>query len=286
MGIAVQPVIPSFVALLALSACFVDPGTATGASGMTTMGSTTAVDAASTGVMSGTEPALTSSSSSSSSSSSASDPVGSDGTTGAACVAGGGDCTGPGASCCGCLSCEDGTCAAGPGACAACQSCDGQGACVPAGEGTMCSPAADPCSGRVWGAVNGECFAFAAAQGSCGPQGDCIPQACEAKGELVFSCPQCVLSKHGCLPGVALGSFDVGDFCHLNAETTNCGIECVDNGVGSEVKHKSCNSKGKCTTIESMNCGLYACDGDQQCHTSCMTAAQCVLSKCIEGKCG
>lgn len=284
MGIAVQPAVPAFAVLLALSACFVDPGTATGASGMTTAGSTTAIDATSTGVTS-TGQALTSSSSSSSSSpSSGSDPVGTDATTGAACVAGGGDCTGPGASCCDCLSCDNGTCA-GPSTCTACQTCDSQGACVPAGEGTMCSPAVDPCSGRAWGAVNGECFAFAAAQGSCGPQGDCLPQQCEAQGALVFSCPQCVLDKHACLPGADLGSFDIGGFCHLNAETPNCGVECVDNVLGSEIQHKSCNSKGKCATLDSMNCGLYTCNGDQ-CNTSCMSAAQCTaFSKCTAGKC-
>lgn len=282
MGIEVQPAAPAFAVLLALSACFVDPGTVTGASGMTGTGSTTAVEVTSTAVTTSGGPAFTSSASSSG----ASDPVGTDATTGAACVAAGGDCTGPGASCCGgCLACVNGTCAADPSACGPCQACDGQGGCAPEREGATCSPAVDPCSGRAWGAVNGECFAFAAAQGSCGPQGDCVPQQCEAQGALVFSCPQCVLDKHACQAGADLGGFTVAEFCHLNEETADCGVECVNNGLGAQVKHKSCNSKGKCTALGTTDCGLYACNG-AQCYTSCMSAAECVLSKCIAGKCG
>ncbi|MBK7824987.1 hypothetical protein [Nannocystis sp.] len=55
--------------------------------------------------------------------------------------------------------------------------------------------------------------------------------------------------------------------------------------LASEVKHKIYNNKGKCTTLDSMNCGLYTCEAGQ-CNTSCTGAGQCVaFSMCTAGKC-
>jgi hypothetical protein len=189
-------------------------------------------------------------------------------------------------ACCGCGTCQDGICLPDSGQCGPCEECQDTG-CVPLPAGKDCTPpGSDTCSDKLWGLMDGDCFANGPLLGTCDDQGTCNEQACDVKGELLVDCDaSCIKDPGECQQGEPL-EFDAMKLCEFDGTTEACNTKCVPNVNGDFTYVNSCHA-GLCEEDSKTPCGNYRCRDDLQgCQTSCMDANDCVFTKqCVNGVC-
>jgi hypothetical protein len=191
-----------------------------------------------------------------------------------------------GDTCCGCLTCENGTCVASDATCGACQACTATGACAPVEPGTACIVDSDTCSATVWGVDSKTCYASATAPGQCDAGGNCVGGTCDGQGDAIVSCisPLCV-DATACVAGGEAAK--VTGFCVEIGETGGCDTVCQNTIDGGVIKKRQCAAGGACQLLEEISCGAFKCDGQTACkkdcdaETDCAATASCVLGICM-----
>ncbi|MBL9103531.1 MAG: hypothetical protein JNL82_21470 [Myxococcales bacterium] len=273
--LAWQPVVASVV-LLAVSACFVD----TGKSSTSDAASTPADDdgpaptSAGPGETTAADP-------STGSTADTADTADTAGTTAPTCQPIGAPCTD--GECCGCLACIIGLCLPNDAACdGECIACGADGQCGQAAPGASCDARVDvDCTEMVWGVADGACYAMDKARPECTADGECIVPPCGEQGEVIVSCPECMLEENTCTAGTKAGQIDLASFCAVgNHETPGCASDCI----GATVIQRYCDEGGVCRE-DAASCDPYVCDAGA-CATSCTINADCNgTADCIDGKC-
>lgn len=272
--LAWQPVVASVV-LLAVSACFVDTGKSSTSGAASTPadddgsaptsagpGETTAADPSTGGVTGSTTDAA-------------------DATADSTCQPFGGPCTD--GECCGCLVCLVGFCVPNNAACdGECMACGADGQCGQAGPGASCDAPVDvDCTEMVWGVEDGACYAMDKARPECDADGKCIVPPCGEQGEVIVSCPECMLEENTCTAGTKADQIDLAGFCAVDShETPGCASDCS----GDTFVQRYCDEGGVCRE-DKQSCDPYVCDAGA-CATSCMSEADCNgTADCIDGMC-
>jgi hypothetical protein len=187
--------------------------------------------------------------------------------------------------CCGCGVCADGVCAPDDSQCGPCSACQ-EAACVPAPADTSCTPPGpDTCSNKLWGLLDGDCFATAPLLGACDAQGACNASPCE-QGEVLVDCDAaCIKDPGECEAGEPV-EFDAMKLCEFAGPTADCGTLCVYNINGSATFIKSCHA-GLCQQDQMIPCGNYTCRDDLKgCQSSCKDSSDCLFSLvCVDKVC-
>lgn len=185
--------------------------------------------------------------------------------------------------CCGCLGCVDGGCSADAQSCGACATCGDSGDCEPQ-PGTPCEPA-DDCTGKVWGAEAGVCFAYAPTAGTCDEGGECAAE-CLLRGAAIVSCPLCIRLSHNCKKGMPVATIGVETFCHTFGESPGCKQTCEDvSENNSREIPASCDLQGNCVEGAAKACtGGLKCKG-AVCADKCVSPWDCWSTNCADWEC-
>lgn len=186
-------------------------------------------------------------------------------------------------ACCGeCATCTNGTCVLDDALCGTCGVCVA-GSCEPAKQNTPCVPDQDDCPNRVWGLVNGVCYATKPA-GLCDKDGGCIPD-CQDQGAVIAMCdPRCVIAGL-CTSGDDPDEITVDTLCHHEGAPAG---ECIPtcNQEGTVVVANACDAAGMCVKIDEFSCEPYVCTGPGQCTNNCMSPEDCApMHTCIGNVC-
>lgn len=188
--------------------------------------------------------------------------------------------------CCGCGVCTMGTCMPDDSLCGPCGECQ-DAVCVPVPGGKGCTPRGpDTCSDKLWGLMDGDCYAYGPPLGTCDGQAECHAQACGVQGEKLVDCDAtCIKDPGECQAGQP-AEFDAMQLCEFAGQTDLCTTHCVMNINGDFTYVSSCHA-GLCQEDQKLPCGNYRCRDDlKACQTSCLDNADCLFSKiCIAGKC-
>ncbi len=187
--------------------------------------------------------------------------------------------------CCGCGRCSDGVCTPDDSQCEPCSACQ-EAACVPVPADTSCTPPGpDTCSGKLWGLMDGDCFATAPLLGACDAQGTCNASPC-AQGEVLVDCDAACIKDPGECEAGEPAKFDAMKLCEFAGPTKACGTLCEPNINGSATFVRSCHA-GLCQDDEMIPCGDYACRDDLKgCQKSCKDSSDCLFSLvCVDKVC-
>lgn len=188
--------------------------------------------------------------------------------------------------CCGCGTCPDGICLPDSSQCGPCEECQDNG-CVPLPMGKDCTlPGTDSCSDKLWGLLDGDCFAYGPQIGACDDQAVCQAQACSAQGPLLVDCDaSCIKDPGECQAGQPIG-FDAMKLCEFDGQTEQCTTTCVANVNGDNTFVSSCHA-GLCQEDQKIPCGNYRCRDDLKgCQNSCVDSSDCLAGKvCMGGVC-
>ncbi len=188
-------------------------------------------------------------------------------------------------SCCGeCATCTNGTCVLDDSLCGTCGVCNA-GSCEPAKQNTLCVPDQDDCVNRVWGLVDGVCYATKPA-GLCDKDGACVPD-CQDQGAVIAMCgdPRCVVIG-ACVSGGDPDKISLETLCHHeDAPAGECIPNC--NQEGTIVVANACNASGMCVPIDELPCEPYVCTGlPGQCTNTCTLMEDCAPNHtCMNNVC-
>lgn len=295
--------------LLALSACFVDPGTSTPTQADDSSGPATTAGPTATTTADPTAPTTGSASATASTTvSTSTDPSSptlpttatDDGTSSSSLTTGGPDDTGPQTTdpmcvqaggacdvnddCCGCLECTDDKCVADDDECEACNACGDDGHCSPASAGSPCDDPANDCGGLAFGLQGATCYRADEQSASCNEDGACVA-ACGAKGLPLFTCDAaCLLPDHNCFAGVPVDEIALDTVCATSGATDGCASQCGNNDVS--IDHYQCQPDGTCDLEITQPCEPYICDpGVGACTTDCFTSPCAPGYLCVGGTC-
>lgn len=244
--------------------------TTTTSTASTTQGATTGVVDPTSNSGTGSTTAVGSSSSSSSS------------TDGPICAQIGESC----GLCCGCGVCTGGICLPDNNSCGPCRECQDT-ICVAAPGDKGCTPEGpDTCSDKLWGLMDGDCYAYGPLLGICDAQMECQAQPCESQGAKLVDCdPSCIKDPGEC-PAGQPAVFDAMQLCEFDGQTELCDTACVPNLNGDITFVNSCHA-GLCQEDMKIPCGNYKCKDDLSgCQKDCKDASDCLFSlSCMAGVC-
>jgi hypothetical protein len=201
-------------------------------------------------------------------------------TTDPTCSPTGGACDGD-ADCCGCLNCLAGVCTQTGGSCPTCEDCKSDGTCEP-DPGAACDDPTNDCGEIVYGVVNGVCHAAAAADGSCNENGDCIG-VCNGQGPVLVECPECLRPDHNCEPGALVNVITIESVCQTSGQTPGCHPQCLDDVA---VDIYECTGDGSCAYSFTSTCEPFKCSGSF-CTLTCTFDSDCAPGYfCYDNFCG
>ncbi len=188
--------------------------------------------------------------------------------------------------CCGCGVCSQGICLPDNTQCGTCGECQ-QATCVPAPAGTGCTPPGpDTCSDKLWGLMDGDCYAQGPLLGTCDGQQICNAQPCGSQGVRLVECDAaCVKDPNECVAGQP-ALVDAMKLCEFANPTKDCGTSCLPNINGDITRISSCHA-GFCQEDQQIPCGNYTCRDDLKgCQTDCKDSSDCLFTKaCVNGLC-
>jgi hypothetical protein len=294
-GVRRRSWIPGLAGLLALSACFVDPGVSVGDNtGATTTDGTSGTGGAdTTSRTTGSIDPTTSSDATTSVTTTTTGPTTVDPTTSTpettdgTCGVQGTACDELNPTCCGCLACLKGICELNNGGCLECHTCGPDGACTQVVEGTACTINPDPCTGTLWGEQSGVCYANGPATAKCTADAKCTLGGCEQQGPPIYSCPECVRAMNPCKQGAPPADVTFDNFCHTSGIAPACHPVCVDDGQSASTNLLACTAMGTCESTGIVNCGGYNCNANSdQCLYACAPNEGCQETYyCQDGVC-
>jgi hypothetical protein len=210
------------------------------------------------------------------------------------CAGLGSTCSIDGDCCTDCMRCENDVCVARTGEAEPCgeecRACSADGVCEVA-VGESCGVATLDCADYVWGISDATCWALASdtVYGACSMLGECLPPAASAcpmvQGLPLVACdPTCLDPNHSCTPGKLGSEIAISSVCVVDSKTIDCDQSCSD-GTGSVEYQHWCDGSGQCSVLDSFDCGLYRCEGNE-CGTSCVDVNDCVwFAECVDDMC-
>jgi hypothetical protein len=170
--------------------------------------------------------------------------------------------------------------------CGPCEECQ-ETICVPAPGDKGCTPeGSDTCSDKLWGLMDGDCYAYGPQLGICDAQMECQAQPCETQGAKLVDCdPSCIKDPGEC-PAGQPAVFDAMALCEFDGQTELCDTACVPNLNGDITFVKSCHA-GLCQEDMKIPCGNYKCKDDLSgCQKDCKDNSDCLFSlSCMAGVC-
>jgi len=163
------------------------------------------------------------------------------------------------------------------GGCCGCLTCDGDSKTCVADDSACAVMADETCSSMIWGPLEGGCFRYAGAQGTCDATGACVPGACAGQGDLLANCASAECQRQDvCIPDTPAAEITFGSLCVTDEHTEKCGESCTGGTLGGQVELRICDVNAQCVLAGSQSCGGYVCaDNGKTCKSSCFNKSDC-----------